>query len=106
MKTQGEIVVEVINELERGCAKFSHYASAHEGYAVILEELDEMWDCIKENVPEMAAKEAIQVAATALRFAFEFQGEMHAPLEPVRFTGTIGKVSVRPDLVIEKEDAT
>jgi hypothetical protein len=63
---------EVNAELARAEAKFKPYNSAHEGYAVVLEELDELWDEVKKNgkardVGAMRA-EAIQVAVTALRF--------------------------------------
>lgn len=42
----------------------------HEGYAVILEELDELWVEIKKKKPDTQEmrKEAIQVAAMAVRF--------------------------------------
>jgi len=42
----------------------------HDGYAVILEELDELWTEIKKKHPdvEIIKKEARQVAAMALRF--------------------------------------
>jgi len=47
--------------------------SNHEGYAVILEELDELWDEIKKQHPnnELIRKEAIQVAAMAVRFILD-----------------------------------
>jgi hypothetical protein len=46
--------------------------SAHEGYAVLAEEVDELWDHVKvqqgkRDVVEMTY-EAVQVAAMALRF--------------------------------------
>jgi hypothetical protein len=46
--------------------------SAHEGFAVLAEEVDELWDHVKvqqgkRDIPEMAY-EAVQVAAMALRF--------------------------------------
>lgn len=46
--------------------------SAHEGYAVLAEEVDELWDHVKvkqgkRDIPEMTY-EAVQVAAMALRF--------------------------------------
>ena len=55
-------------ELDRATSKFGPFNSAHEGYAVILEELDEAWDEIKRNDQEAATREMIQVAAMALRF--------------------------------------
>ncbi len=42
--------------------------SAHEGYAILKEEVDEMWDAIKADNLDDAKKEAVQVAAMALRF--------------------------------------
>lgn len=49
--------------------------SAHEGYAVLLEELDELWEHVKtkqKNRDLHAMKrEAIQIAAMAMRFAVE-----------------------------------
>ena len=46
------------------------FNSMHEGYSVILEELDELWDEIKTKPRDSAAvrAEAIQVGAMALRF--------------------------------------
>ena len=55
--------------------------SLHEGYAVILEELDELWQHVKNRVrsPELMRamrKEAIQVGAMALRFLVDVCGEV------------------------------
>jgi len=64
------IIREVSQELKRAGKKFPKFASAHEGYAIILEELDELWDEIKvkhKNIENMR-KEATQVAAMAIRF--------------------------------------
>ena len=58
-------------ELARARTLFPAFHSAHEGYAVIAEELDELWDEVKGKGPERIANmraEAIQVAAMALRF--------------------------------------
>src|SRR5688572_11783524 len=45
--------------------------SVHEGYAVILEEVDEFWDLVKEQAPTKDAmlKELVQIAAMAQRTA-------------------------------------
>jgi hypothetical protein len=49
--------------------------SAHEGYAVLAEEVDELWDHVKvkqgsRNIEKMTY-EAVQVAAMALRFIID-----------------------------------
>lgn len=60
--------------IEYGNATQHHgpFHSAHEGYAVIKEELDELWDEIKlkssERNPVNLREEAVQVAAMAIRF--------------------------------------
>lgn len=43
----------------------------HEGYAVILEELDEFWDVVKSQKPDKAhaLEELVQVAAMCQRTA-------------------------------------
>lgn len=53
-------------ELNEAKKKFGSFHNAHEGYAVLLEEVDELWDDIKAN--KDPSKEALQVAAMALRF--------------------------------------
>ncbi len=62
----------VMTELETARDRFPAMSSEHEGYAIILEELDELWDEIKKSPSkrDKAAlrREAIQVAAMALRF--------------------------------------
>lgn len=51
------------------------YANQHEAYAVILEELDELWDEIKKKQSnydiDAQRKEAVQLAAMAHRFIIE-----------------------------------
>ena len=69
------VALEVLDELKRASAHFPPFNSAHEGYAVIHEELDELWDDVKNNKhPEargLQRKEAIQVAAMAMRFVID-----------------------------------
>jgi NTP pyrophosphatase (non-canonical NTP hydrolase) len=62
----------VRDELEHAMDLWPPMQSAHEGYAVILEELDELWEEIKRNQNQRdlgkMRSEAIQVAAMAARF--------------------------------------
>lgn len=65
----------VIEEVTNAIENWPAMNSAHEGYAVLLEEVEELWAHVKtnqkrRNIAEMK-KEAIQVAAMALRFAYE-----------------------------------
>ena len=65
----------VKEELAVAVSAWPPFNSAHEGYGVLLEEVDELWDEIKINQKrrdlDKMRKEAIQVAAMALRFALE-----------------------------------
>lgn len=66
---------EAVHELRNARANWPKFNSAHEGFAVLREEVDELWEHVKTNQKrrDLAAmrKEAIQVAAMALRFAEE-----------------------------------
>jgi hypothetical protein len=59
-----EVANEVFLELERAISKFPTFN------AVLMEEVDELWDEIKRREPNHTAirEEAIQVAAMAIRF--------------------------------------
>lgn len=50
------------------------FNSAHEGYSVILEELEELWDEIKKKREhrnkKLMKKEALQVGAMAIKFVY------------------------------------
>lgn len=73
------VINEINDELCDASAKHGKFASAHEGYAIILEELDELWDIVKlkPRLRDHAAmrKEAIQVAAMAARFVVDLLEE-------------------------------
>ena len=69
---QIEAVISLVREeLLRACEKFDPMASPHEGYAVIAEEVDEMWQEVKHGTRERAVEEAIQVAAMGARFVMD-----------------------------------
>lgn len=61
---------DVFLEHNRATKIHGRFNSAHEGYAVILEELDELWDEVKkrEHDYKKMYNEAKQVAAMAIRF--------------------------------------
>jgi NTP pyrophosphatase (non-canonical NTP hydrolase) len=65
------ILADVRSELDRAMSLHGPQRSAHESYAVLLEEVDEFWDEVKkkrENRDEIAMrKELIQIAAMACR---------------------------------------
>lgn len=55
--------------------RFPKFNTAHEGFAVLKEEVDELWDEVKSNNREAAKGEALQVAAMALAFILEIEKE-------------------------------
>ena len=61
---------DVSNELEAAEASFPPFNSYHEGYAIIQEELDELWDEVKSKKRTHINLyiEATQVAAMGVRF--------------------------------------
>lgn len=69
------LIYEIVSEIERATASNAAFNSAHEGYAVILEELDELWEEVKkkrvERDPKKMTREAVQVAAMAIRFVMD-----------------------------------
>ncbi len=76
-RKRNHIVELILKELSRAEAKFPKFASDHEGYAVLLEEVDELWDEIKANNRPNTQAEAIQVAAMALRLILDHKEPDH-----------------------------
>lgn len=70
-------VEDILAELARAESRFPPFNSGHEGYAVILEELDELWNEIrlKSGTKEGRRTEAIQVAAMSIRFLKDISGD-------------------------------
>lgn len=69
------LAFECTAELMISMEAYPKFNSAHEGFSVLAEEVDELWDHVKTNQKrrdiEAMRKEAIQVAAMAMRFALE-----------------------------------
>ena len=68
-----------IKEIQTATKNWPAFNSAHEGWGVLAEEIDELWTHVKtnqkrRNIDEMR-KEAIQVAAMAMRFAIDVCNE-------------------------------
>ena len=64
----------VVQEAEQAQYQYGDFASHHEAYGVLAEEVDELFDAIrlKQSDPTRAPsidREAIQIAAVALRLA-------------------------------------
>lgn len=71
-----EACAEVFAEAVEARRRFAAFNSSHEGYAVIAEELDELWDDVKANNVEHAIEEAVQVGAMAVRFIADMRARL------------------------------
>ena len=70
-----DLVLESVQtEYLRARKKFPAFNSTHEGYAVLLEEVDELWNEVKTNSKALAVGEAKQVAAMAVAFLVDLYG--------------------------------
>lgn len=69
------VLSRVRDEILRAVAKHPPMHSAHEGYAVIQEEVDELWIEVKrdEGYSPEAMKEAIQIAAMGIRYVADLE---------------------------------
>ena len=76
MTDMERVTEEVFVEVSRGMKVHGdYYNSAHEAYAVLKEEVDELWDEVKKKSHNrdmsMMRREAVQIAAVAIRIAFQ-----------------------------------
>ena len=73
------VVRRVQDEVEAAKRLWPPFNSAHEGFAVLAEEVDELWEHVKTKQKnrdlDAMYVEAIQVAAMAIRFASELCDE-------------------------------
>jgi len=62
-------------ELNKAVKKYGPFNSAHEGYAVILEEIDELWEEVRKKRSKRSKKnmaaECRQIASMAIRFIMD-----------------------------------
>lgn len=75
----GDAIEAARKEVGQAMTNWPPFNSAHEGFAVLLEEVDELkthvWTNQRRRNLEAMRKEAIQVGAMALRFAAEVCNE-------------------------------
>ncbi len=69
----------VRDEVLRAALKHPPMHSAHEGYAVIKEEVDELWDDVKADrgYQDCALIEAKQIAAMGIRYMVDLGSRRH-----------------------------
>jgi glutamyl-tRNA reductase len=84
-KITNPVIDDVQTELASAYENWPAFNTAHEGWALIQEEMDELWDEVKKK-PSKRSKEALyteakQVAAMAIRFMIDIacsEGSNHA----------------------------
>lgn len=70
---------DIFEEMADASTKFPAFNSGHEGFAVLKEEVDELWKAVKLNKKrhperaELMRKECIRVGAMALRFLHDME---------------------------------
>lgn len=73
--TLEQALAQVYSEVKEAKEAYPRFHSAHEGYAILAEEVDELWAHVKvkQGKRDIVAmrKEAVQVAAMAVRFLLE-----------------------------------
>lgn len=90
-----EIIQLIETELMSTDRDKPRFHSTHEGYAVLKEEVDELWDEIKasksfDKANRMMVNEAIQVAAMAIKFIETLYQTKHITFDP-KLTKTVFK---------------
>ena len=85
----------VLEELERVREAHDAMNSPHEGFAVLQEEVDELWDEVKAGTGagHRGVSEAVQVAAMALCFLIDLGDEVSAE----QHTQKVREFDARPD---------
>ena len=74
--TINAIMLLIKKELNQAMEKYNTQSSLHEGYAILLEEVDELWEIIKQKPSKIKEDEviveSIQVAAMAIRLIHDY----------------------------------
>ena len=69
-----KILFDVRVELERANKLHPAFHSTHEGYAVLQEEVEELWEGVRRNADDnYLRREAEQIAAMAVRFILDLR---------------------------------
>ncbi len=68
-----KMIDDIRDELDRACARFPTFTSLHQGWAIIHEETEELWEEVRRwkgtTVGRLKLRrECIQIAAMAIRF--------------------------------------
>lgn len=76
------ILAVIDRELDKATSRFNRFNSPHEGWAVIREELDELWEHVRANTgrDREAMVECVQIATMALRYIYDL-GDVPLPDE-------------------------
>lgn len=74
--TMSTAIAAIRAELQRANEKFAMFKTQEEGWAVILEEIDELWEHVRKNTGRTlpAAAEAVQIGAMAAKMMMSVHG--------------------------------
>jgi len=65
---KAKVLGEIWDTVQDADAKFPEYHSLHEAYAILKEEMDELWDEIKMNgLPASIRAEVVDIGAVCIR---------------------------------------
>lgn len=80
--TEQYAIYDTVRELNRATRIHGEFHSTHEGFAILKEEVDELWDEVKKNGSTARLRaEAKQVAAMAIRFMIDCTNAVDEPPE-------------------------
>jgi hypothetical protein len=91
----------VMDELERATEGHPKMRSPHEGFAILQEEVDELWTEVKANqgTTDRGVSEAVQTAAMAFRYLIDLCAEKSATQHERKVAQHIEKKN-NPDLTL------